>query len=74
MSKSMDEMVKESFPRAVTNTELVEKVTGALKEFGYGENTLLATSLCCDEVNRVLDKDFTNHYKDNFSMGGLAGM
>lgn len=49
-------------------------MTGALSENGYTEtNTLLATSLCCDEVNRVLEKDFGKVYGDNFSMGGLAG-
>lgn len=71
-------MVKEAFPRAVTNAELVDKVTSALKEYGYGETTLFATSLCCDEVNRTLEKDFNAHYGLNaglnFQMGGLAGM
>jgi hypothetical protein len=52
---------------------LVGKVTGALKQYGYGESSLLACSLCCDEVNRVLEKDFSKHYTDNFNMGGLAG-
>ena len=70
---TMHEMVTRAFPRAVTNAELVSNVTGALKEYGYGETTLLATSLCCDEVNRELDKEFAAHYGDNFSMGGLAG-
>merc|ERR1712003_423549 len=44
-----------------------------LAEHGYGGTTLLASSLCCDEVNRVLEKDFSAIYGDNFSMGGLAG-
>jgi hypothetical protein len=52
---------------------LVSKVTGALKEYGFGKSSLVATALCCDEVNRVLEKDFAPHYNDNFSMGGLAG-
>jgi len=29
--------------------------------------------LCCDEVNRELEKEFRAIYGDNFSMGGLAG-
>lgn len=65
--------VTAAFPKAVSNADLVSKVTSALKEFGYGESSLVATSLCCDEVNRVLEKDFSAHYTDNFSMGGLAG-
>ena len=65
--------VTKAFPRAITNAELVSKVTGALSSYGYGDSSLLATSLCCDEVNRVLEKDFSAAYGDNFSMGGLAG-
>lgn len=70
---SIVEHVTNAFPRAITNAELVDRVGSALADYGYGETTLLATSLCCDEVNRVLDKDFAKLYKDNFSMGGLAG-
>jgi hypothetical protein len=69
----MEAMVTKAFPRAITNKELVDKVTAALAEFGYGETSLVATSLCCDEVNRTLEADFAKHYTDNFSMGGLAG-
>jgi len=72
-SASMADKVTSAFPKAITNAELVEKVTGTLKQFGYGESTLVASALCCDEVNRVLEKDFAPHYNDNFSMGGLAG-
>lgn len=62
-----------AFTGALPNAELVAKVTGALAPHGYGATSLLATSLCCDEVNRVLEKDFGKEYNDNFSMGGLAG-
>jgi hypothetical protein len=65
--------VTKSFPCAVTNKDLVNKVTGALQDFGYGENTLVATSLCCDEVSRILERDFSDIYTYNFTMGGLAG-
>jgi hypothetical protein len=69
----MADKVTAAFPRAITNAELISNVTGALTEYGFGETSLVATSLCCDEVNRVLEKDFAAHYTDNFSMGGLAG-
>lgn len=62
-----------SFPKAITNSELVSRVSTALEKYGYGESTLLATSLCCDEVNRELDLDLSKIYGDHFSMGGLAG-
>jgi len=65
--------VTAAFPRAIPNSELISKTESALKEFGYGENSLLATALCCDEVSRQLEKDFLPVYGDHFSMGGLAG-
>jgi len=62
-----------AYPNALSNSELVEKVAETLERFGYGDSTLLATALCCDEVNRELEKDFRGTYGDHFSMGGLAG-
>jgi Limiting CO2-inducible proteins B/C beta carbonyic anhydrases len=61
------------YPRAITNSDLVNRVTSALEKYGYGSTTLMATSLCCDEVNRQLDRDFGKIYGEHFSMGGLAG-
>lgn len=61
------------FPGALKNKKLVSKVSDSLKKYGYGSKSLVATSLCADEVNRVLEKDFSAVYDDNFSMGGLAG-
>jgi hypothetical protein len=57
----------------VTHTELVSKVTRALTKYGYGKTSLIATSLCSDEVNRHLEKNFARIYGDNFSLGGLGG-
>ena len=61
------------YPGAVTNASLVDRVSNALSPYGYGPSTLLATSLCCDEVNRPLEIDFQKAFGDHFSMGGLAG-
>lgn len=61
------------FPGALKNKDLVSKVDKALSRYGYGSDSLVATSLCADEVNRVLEKDFSAVYDDNFHMGGLAG-
>lgn len=72
--KSIKNQSKKPFPNAITNSELVARVKYALKKHGYGSNTLLATSLCCDEVNRDLEKAFSECYGDNFTMGGLAGV
>lgn len=62
-----------AFPGALKNRVLVDKVSSCLEKYGYGRDTLVATSLCADEVNRVLEEDFGDAYGDNFSMGGLAG-
>jgi len=67
------EKIKSAFPGAVTNAQLVNKVTKALSSYGYGDTTMVATSFCCDEVNRNLETDFQKVYRDTFSLGGLAG-
>ena len=54
--------MKSSFPNALRNGDLVKKVTAQLASYGYGKSTLLCTSLCCDEVNRPLEKDFQNAF------------
>jgi hypothetical protein len=66
--------IKLAYPGALDNKTLVTRMTSALEKFGYTKkNTLVATSLCCDEVNRELEKEIGKVYGDNFSMGGLAG-
>ena len=66
--------IDRAFPKALANHALVDWVTRTLLEHGIGrETTLLATALCCDELNRELEHDFAEHYGSHFSMGGLAG-
>jgi hypothetical protein len=73
-SKTIIDTIKTTFPKAYKSKDLVSKVQSTLSQNGYkNETTLFATSLCCDEVNRELETDFTNVYNYNFSMGGLAG-
>ena len=69
-----DAKVKEIFPGAIDNNELQLKVVKTLSKKGYSEdNTLLATSLCCDELARQLEDDFLAVYGPNFNLGGLSG-
>ncbi len=69
-----DKIVQRYFPGAVDNQNLVSKVVDVLSKKGYKpENTLLATSLCCDELARQLESDFAGVYGPNFSLGGLSG-
>jgi hypothetical protein len=66
--------ISSAFPKSLANKDLVSKVSGGLSKLGFtSQNTLLATSLCCDEVSRPLEQDFGKEYGNHFSMGGLAG-
>ena len=63
-------------PGLLSGSLLVQKLDVVLTsdKVGYNnETTLLATSLCCDEVNRELESLLRGLYGHNFSMGGLAG-
>jgi hypothetical protein len=73
LSQGTVSKIASSFPRAVTNDVLIDKVSGILSDYGYGQNTLVATSLCCDEVNRPLETALVDAFGDHFNLGGLAG-
>ena len=71
---SFDAMVKAAFPGALSNTDLKAKAVEALSAKGYTpNNTLLCTSLCCDELARNLEQELVDIYGRNFNLGGLAG-
>jgi hypothetical protein len=66
--------VQEAFPGAIRSADLAQKIQSVLSKHGYEDRTtLVATSLCCDEVNRELELDINDIYSHNFNMGGLAG-
>lgn len=62
-----------AFPGALTNAELMGRISERLAPYGYGKSTMVATSLCCDEVNRPLEKALAKTFDEPFIMGGLAG-
>jgi len=69
-----DGQVTSIFPGALSNKDLESRVVEVLSEKGYtDQNTLLATSLCCDELARRLEDDFVAVYGNNFNLGGLSG-
>jgi len=73
-NEDFDAIIQESFPGAMNNKDLVSNVVNNLTSKGYtGANSLLATSLCCDELARQLEDDFNGIYGNNFNLGGLAG-
>lgn len=69
-----DQIVQSYFPGAIDNKSLEDGVLEILKTKGFtAGNTLLATSLCCDELARRLEDDFVKIFGNNFNLGGLAG-
>lgn len=62
-----------AFPGALKNADLMNLVKDKLEPYGYGKSTMVATSLCCDEVNRPLEKALAKTFDEPFIMGGLAG-
>lgn len=69
-----DELIRSTFPGALSNKDLEIRVVSTLAARGFtAANTLLATSLCCDELARRLEDDFVAVYGNNFNLGGLAG-
>lgn len=67
--------IKSVFPGALSNDALLDRVAFRLIRQGFQKDTtLVASSLCADEVNRPLEETFRSFYGDNyFAMGGLAG-
>jgi len=69
-----DAIVQKVYPGALTNHDLITKTTSKLESKGFTtSNTLLATSLCCDELARQLEMEFGSIFGKNFNLGGLAG-
>lgn len=69
-----DTIVTDVYPGAISNKDFETRVVSVLAEKGFtAENTLLATSLCCDELARRLEDDFNKVYGNNFNLGGLSG-
>ena len=67
--------IKGVFPGALPNDALLDRVAFRLIRQGFQKDTtLVASSLCSDEVNRPLEETFRSFYGENyFAMGGLAG-
>jgi hypothetical protein len=68
--------LRQAFPGALPNDVLLERVGKRLAaSHGFSrETTLVASSLCSDEVNRPLEAAIRRYYGDSyFAMGGLAG-
>jgi hypothetical protein len=69
-----DTLVTKVYPGAISNKDFETRVVSVLADKGFtSDNTLLATSLCCDELARQLEDDFHTVYGNNFNLGGLSG-
>jgi len=66
--------VELNFPGALPTNRMAKQAFCILEKHGFtGDNTLVATSLCCDELNRQLEDDICRKFGPAYNMGGLAG-
>lgn len=77
-SLAIDEVIstiESTFPGALPVQRMAEAANKLLaKHGGFTKgNTILATSLCCDELNRDLEAEFARVHGPAYNMGGLAG-
>uniref|UniRef100_A0A6T5Q7V6 Limiting CO2-inducible protein B/C beta carbonyic anhydrase domain-containing protein n=1 Tax=Skeletonema marinoi TaxID=267567 RepID=A0A6T5Q7V6_9STRA len=73
-NEAIDALVKKNFPGAISNKAMETKIASILEAKGFTPaNTLLCTSLCCDELARNLEDDLNKVYGHNFNLGGLSG-
>lgn len=71
---SVMENAKTHFPGIITTHQLSRSLSCILGTKGFSKtNTLLATSLSCDEVCRDMEDELRSVYGQNFSFGGIAG-
>ena len=71
---AMEALIQAKFPGAISNKQLEQAVVRILDDRGLTpRNTLLATSLCADELARAMEDDFVKIYGNNFNLGGLSG-
>ena len=66
----------ESFPGALREEHFIQQLYDVLHAYSslFGDNTLLATSFCCDEINRKFENNLANKFGGLiFTFGGLAG-
>ena len=70
-----DDYIMATFPGALSNRDMVARVVATLQQSKgcQAETTLLATSLCSDELARQLQDDFGRIYGNSFILGGLSG-
>lgn len=68
--------IMESFPGSLRDHHFIQQLYDVLHSYSslFGDNTLLATSFCCDEINRKFENSLADKFGGQiFSLGGLAG-
>jgi len=72
--KNVVEHANSAFPGLISSHQLARSLDAILIPRGFRrDRTLLATSLCCDEVCRELEDELRNYYGQNFAFGGIGG-
>ena len=68
--------IMHNFPGSLRAEHFIQQLYDVLHGYSplFGDNTLLATSFCCDEINRKLENNLADKFGGQiFSFGGLAG-
>ncbi|KAJ3194376.1 hypothetical protein HDU82_002480 [Entophlyctis luteolus] len=72
--QAVEQRVQQHFPGAVQNSALLKITEEVLRRHGFEpKQSLFATSLCPDEINRNLSLAARRSWGRAFTMGGLAG-
>ena len=67
-------LVEDLFPGAIPYSQMLNGLAKNLVDKGFQiPKTLCATSLCCDELNRPLERALVKIFDTNYSLGGMAG-
>jgi len=66
-------VLKDYFPTVMPVNDIVAVVNKQLPNFKK-ENTLVATSICSDEINFPIVTHLSSHFNKPFVLGGLAGV
>jgi len=67
-------IVEKIFPGAIPYSEMLDYLITNLAERDYHiSDTLCATSLCGDELNRPLEEALNNIFSESYRLGGMAG-
>jgi Limiting CO2-inducible proteins B/C beta carbonyic anhydrases len=76
-NKKTNAQIHKWFPGAMVSHDVVRHIQDTLAPHDYNfkrDTTVLATSLCCDKINRPFQQELLAMYDHHCRLGGLAGV